>query len=705
MWTTEYVCRLLMSRCLTRRLLLICVFLSCSGLFVFNRWALTKTVFNAASRMFIRHENYSGYLVETKQCRIPNIDPFDPSITMYLRVTIWGPCPSRQSLTYQNGDVLRLNRTLIEYYHGNHFKMCKYYPIVRDSVNDDTFYILKAGVDFNNDVAVKYQFIKVLCFDTSNVVIYTNYHAYVLHANITQPKRLTKVDKIRQVLSKNSVQLKSTPLNKTSLLTTVPTPTFRPQRTVPEVKVKLNVLLVGVDSMSRLNFMRQMSRTRSYLLETMGAFDMAGYNKVADNTFVNLVPILAGKYVEDLPWNETLNKQPFDKYEFMWDRYKEYGFATLFAEDAPGMAAFNYAKSGFHKKPTDHYYRPFALAVEADPEVRSADSHCIRDRMEAEMVLQYTYDFARVYKNDQYFGLTFISRLTHDDINNAGRGDLVYLKFFQKLHEDNLLKNTILFFFSDHGIRFGNFRKTYIGKIEERLPFMLIVPPAWLIRRYPNVWGNMKVNTHRLTTPFDIHETLMASLDIDTAAKNVDKQIANSFPTRKKTRYSLFTRVPYERTCEDATILTHWCSCHQLTQIDVNDGKIIRAAEDLVKKLNQLLYKLRQKCVILKLNKILDASLIGANDELLRFQDSVNDVIDRQVYFGKPAESTKTDYQLTIETTPGLAHFEASLRHEEGTDMYTLLGDISRTNLIGRQADCIDNAKLQKYCCCHEKED
>jgi hypothetical protein len=33
----------------------------------------------------------------------------------------------------------------------------------------------------------------------------------------------------------------------------------------------------------------------------MSAIELVGYNKVADNTFVNIVPMTAGKYVDQLP--------------------------------------------------------------------------------------------------------------------------------------------------------------------------------------------------------------------------------------------------------------------------------------------------------------------------------------------------------------------------------------------------------------------
>jgi hypothetical protein len=44
--------------------------------------------------------------------------------------------------------------------------------------------------------------------------------------------------------------------------------------------------------------MRYITKTRSYLLNEMSAIELVGYNKVADNTFVNIVPMTAGKYVD-----------------------------------------------------------------------------------------------------------------------------------------------------------------------------------------------------------------------------------------------------------------------------------------------------------------------------------------------------------------------------------------------------------------------
>ncbi len=32
--------------------------------------------------------------------------------------------------------------------------------------------------------------------------------------------------------------------------------------------------------------------------------------------------------------------------------------------------------------------------------------------------------------------------------------------------------------------------------------------PPWFVKKYPELMKNLQTNIHRLTTPFDIHETL-----------------------------------------------------------------------------------------------------------------------------------------------------------------------------------------------------
>ena len=59
-----------------------------------------------------------------------------------------------------------------------------------------------------------------------------------------------------------------------------------------------SVVLLGLDSISRASFKRRMPKTRHYLTHTLGGIELTGYNKVDDNTVVNIVPLLSGQFLQ-----------------------------------------------------------------------------------------------------------------------------------------------------------------------------------------------------------------------------------------------------------------------------------------------------------------------------------------------------------------------------------------------------------------------
>lgn len=60
---------------------------------------------------------------------------------------------------------------------------------------------------------------------------------------------------------------------------------------------ELGVAVVGLDSVSRLNFMRQLPKSFKVITDTLDGVVLKGFNKVGENTFPNLIPILTGEEV------------------------------------------------------------------------------------------------------------------------------------------------------------------------------------------------------------------------------------------------------------------------------------------------------------------------------------------------------------------------------------------------------------------------
>jgi membrane-anchored protein YejM (alkaline phosphatase superfamily) len=82
------------------------------------------------------------------------------------------------------------------------------------------------------------------------------------------------------------------------------------------------------------------------------------------------------------------------------------------------------------------------------------------------------------------------------------------------LNENGHLNESVLIVMSDHGSRLDNIRGTPQGQLEDRMPFFYIVVPSWFKQKYPAAWRNLNDNSNRLTSPFDVHETLKNILDM-----------------------------------------------------------------------------------------------------------------------------------------------------------------------------------------------
>ena len=601
----------------------------------------------------VENDKRNRFLVSTSGCKIPDIDPFDSSIRHLVMKSRSIYCNATPAITFVDKNFLRINKTALKLFYAEDLESCLYQSIHRSTEATDDLYSYGNKTNwFKGDIHIPDEFIRVACYGTEGSLLYTNFHA-LIHRKPDVEKRCGNQSRL-----------------------------FKEKH-----KRRLSVIMVGVDSVSRLNFVRQMPNTRRFLLKNLSAIELLGYNKVADNTYVNLVPMFAGKFVSELPWDETMNT-PFDRYNFIWKNYSHRGYRTLYAEDAPKIAIFNYAKEGFHKAPADYYLRPLSLAMEEHGSIWNTNHDCVGPRLETQVVLTYMSDFLDTFKKGLLFAFSFITRLTHDGVNKVGAADDPYYNFLIDLHKKGHLEDSALIFFSDHGMRFGAIRETYVGKLEERLPFMVLVFPTWFRKQYPKLYNNIQINRYRLSTPFDIYETLADIL-------NLQKTPRDSSVMQRG--ISLFSEIPEERTCEHASILEHWCTCHEQVEVPVTISVVVSAARYVVSEINTIITLHKGLCAELFLKAVIDARKIVANEKMLNFQESFRDAIRRRVT-NNANLATTVDYLLTLRTSPGDGLFEVTVRITGSR--YKIIGELSRINAYGDSGSCIQIHSHMKFCYC-----
>ncbi|XP_060807916.1 uncharacterized protein LOC106138246 isoform X2 [Amyelois transitella] len=470
--------------------------------------------------------------------------------------------------------------------------------------------------------------------------------------------------------------------------------TVAPRPSPPGRENSLNVLIFGFDSTARNGFIRRMPKSYEYLTKSLHAVVLKGFNILGDGTPATLFPILTGKNELELPdaRKKMKNNKSVEDMPFIFRRLRDDGYRTAYFEDMPWIGTFQYRFRGFRRQPADHYLRAFFLEESSrGKKWRGNNKYCVGDTPQYKLMMNLTNQFFHL--DGKKFAFTFIADITHDDFNMIPTADEDFVNFLSTLKDEGHLENTLLFVMGDHGPRYANVRNTYQGKLEERLPLMAVVLPATLRHRAATLRHNAQV----LTTPHDIHATLLDAMGLGTY-KN-DYKVAGADLPRAM---SLFEPIPARRSCSEAGIEPHWCACVSWRNLSRAAPLYDRAALALVHYINGLTEPVRSQCAPRTLSSVSWVMSQQADSRVLSFVGAK----DNDGYVGKFGDKVKLQretYQVKLTVAPGSGDFEASLTYIVSEDKFHVdIRDISRTNRYGNEPDCISKTHphLNPYCYC-----
>ncbi|KJH41424.1 hypothetical protein DICVIV_12604 [Dictyocaulus viviparus] len=461
----------------------------------------------------------------------------------------------------------------------------------------------------------------------------------------------------------------------------------------------LNVYFLGFDSLSQMSFRRKLPKTVKVLEETLKSVILNGYNIVGDGTPQAFIPILTGFTEEELP----LTRKRFpeasfvdDVYPFIWNNFSSSGYVTLYGEDAYRIGTFTYRLKGFRKKPTDHYLRTIFKEYE-----RLFRGNCLGSEPLHKAWFRYSRDFMTVYKDIPRFLLMHQSLLSHDDINLVEVEDEDLANHLASMHENGEFDNTLVILMADHGHRFAKLRETHQGQLEERLPFFSLALPNKFkeTEHGRKMYENLLRNKDRLTTPFDIHATLMDIL-------HLPNELTIEQNTNQRS-LSIFRPIPENRTCAQAGVEPHWCTCLSWEDaLSSPDDRELsgQLAMHVVEVINRQLKDVLHLCAKLALKELIAAKKLVPSEGVLKYKN----VKDPDGFVPDLSGNTKTSfahYQLKLRTKPGDAIYEITLFYDNiAGEVHIDLAAISHVNKYGNNPHCIidQNYFLATYCVCHD---
>jgi hypothetical protein len=206
---------------------------------------------------------------------------------------------------------------------------------------------------------------------------------------------------------------------------------------------------------------------------------------------------------------------------------------------------------------------------------------------------------------------------------------------------------------------------------------------------------NLRLNSHRLTTPFDLHETFEYLFEFHSN---------DPYQSKSNRSYSFFQLIPENRTCLQANIEQHWCACLHWNDISINESIIQKLGQQAVEYLNNFISDYKNECAKLNLYRINKANQLETNERLLKFVES-SDKDGRIPRFHNNTLRNLTTkyYQIQFETIPGHGQFELTADYNPLNETFLIRKRrLSRMNKYGHASSCIalKRPEFREICYC-----
>ena len=466
-------------------------------------------------------------------------------------------------------------------------------------------------------------------------------------------------------------------------------------------KKKMNVLVIGLDSVAMNHFRRIFPVTYKYLTEQFeqNVF-YERYNKIGENTYPNIVPTLTGLVIDshteynlnyELGFFRQIDSTYHDNLPFIWREYEKLGYLSMFNEEKVKIGMFRLKRNGFRYPPVSLFTQPFYLKLET---IHQPILCYENEPVYVKSLNQIRQFVDRMNSPDNidlpYFSFNFLKYYTHDYLSVPQDLDYKLRNLIKYFESKRYLDNTLFILMSDHGSRLTKYSyQSKIGKLERSLPFfsMRLPKPLWNTEYHRNA----VLNKDKLLTAHDIYKTLKhfrymnknlerleepgAPINSNDCRRNFAQNVKH---VRNRRGISLLERHPENRTCADALIPVIFCT--SMPRIVLSDAAFMNetgysvyyASKFIEQYVVKMTDEVRDKCKVYKLKKT----------------ESVRKVVSQ----------FQTIYILQVLLEPGHSLFEAYLiLKEKKFETYNLVTRLSRYK---QQSNCMTKSSLMGFCFC-----
>jgi Protein of unknown function (DUF229) len=302
-----------------------------------------------------------------------------------------------------------------------------------------------------------------------------------------------------------------------------------PQNVIVSNRHKPNILLILLDPISRAHFDRVMPHSKE-ALQLLNFTSFTNYTAVGPNSGPNQAALYAGAL---LTGRNGIRSDSSGK-TWLWEQLSSHGYITMKGED--GCIENSNMLQSLSPNTThgsalqglfcfDSFSRP----------------NCIGPDAAAAILLSYAEQFILAYEEERrtmgselrWASFLHFTDSHEDTMILAATIDQIIASFLNKMNKIGVFDETIVVVCSDHGLHYGPGFSTLLGKIEATQPILHIRIPEILKEKVD--LSILRQNSQKVTTPFDVHETILQLADI---SHKFPRRLGESLTTDLKLRDS-----------------------------------------------------------------------------------------------------------------------------------------------------------------------
>ena len=289
-----------------------------------------------------------------------------------------------------------------------------------------------------------------------------------------------------------------------------------------------NILILFIDSVSRAHSIRQLKKTMSFF-ERFSSFKGYGDSKFHGENFHSFQFFKYHSHKYYTSGNYPIlfygrHRNETNKYITFY--LKRNGFITGYTADV----CFNDFTRTFHNFSFDDIYDHQYLICDPNYSNDRSKLNCFYNKIHVEYMLEYINQFWRKYKNNRKFSLILTNFAHENTLEKLKYIDGIIYNYFNRLFNENLLKDTSVFLLSDHGVAVPS-----IYYLNDFFQFEKVLPMFYLLvndrknQSYQSQYKYIYQNQQTFITGFDIYNTIIHFIYGDKFGTNTTEEIVSSF--------------------------------------------------------------------------------------------------------------------------------------------------------------------------------